>query len=190
MCDTDSDIETENTVPPKYEFEGNTCVITTAYMDQFKTKNPFNDPTLMKLLGNKYTKINYDLVGIGINNIPNGVTHLNIRSPMCDRSVNNLPPSLIYLRIGGERYALSYFDQPLDFLPPGLKILILEYLEEYTHPLDNLPPNLEYLYIITRKKYDIPMNNLPTSLKEICIYDESKAMQGVEYPDIRHLWYL
>ena len=188
MCDTDSEIETENTVSPQYEFEGNTCIITTAYMEQFKTKNPFNDPTLMKLLGNKYTKINYDLVGIGINNIPNGVTHLNIRSPRFNCPVNNLPPSLIYLQISGERYELSYFNQPMDFLPPGLKILILEYLEEYTHPLDNLPPNLEYLYIINTK-YDIPMNNLPASLKEVCIYDESKAMEGIEYPQFDHLWY-
>ena len=154
-------------------------------------KNPFDDIELMNLLGTKYTKLIYDLSCFSIDNLPNGITHLNISHPWFNYPVDNLPPSLIYLRIGGSKlvYAESGFNQPLDFLPSGLKILILEALENYTHPLDNLPPNLEYLYILIRE-YDLPMNNLPPSLKTVYKLDYSKGYDDFEYPDIDFLYNL
>jgi hypothetical protein len=186
-----SNTESENTDTPIYEFEGNTCVLTIAYQDAFSTENPLEDPEIMSLLGTKYTKISYELVGFPLDNIPNGVTHLNITHPCFNSPLDYLPTSLIYLRIGGlTLYEESSFDQPLNFLPSGLKILILEALENYTHPLDNLPPNLEYLYIIT-PKYNLPMNNLPPSLKVMFKLDFSNGGDRLEdYPKIDYLWYL
>ena len=125
-----------------------------------------------------------------IDNLPNGITHLNISHPRFNYPVDNLPASLVYLRIGGSKleYAESDFNQRLDLLPSGLKILILEALEDYTHPLDNLPPNLEYLYILNRE-YHLPLNNLPPSLKTIYKLDYySNGYDNLEYPDIDFLW--
>ena len=170
MSDTEIETKTETSKKPIYEYEGNTCIITTAYLNAIETENPFEDPTLMSLIGTKYTKVIYDLATFPIDNLPNGVTHLNISHPYFYHPVDNLPPSLIYLRIGGAKllYEESYFNQPLNFLPSGLKILILDALEDYTHTLDNLPPNLEYLYILNRiyRKY-YELNNLPPSLKKV-----------------------
>ena len=184
-----SNTESENRDTPIYEFEGNTCVLTIAYQDAFSTENPLEDPELMSLLGTKYTKISYELVGFPLDNIPNGVTHLDITHPCFNSPLDYLPTSLIYLRIGGLMYEESCFDQPLNFLPRGLKILILETLENYTHPLDNLPPNLEYLYILNRE-YNLPLDNLPPSLKTIYKLNYSNGYDADTYPDIKHLWYL
>jgi hypothetical protein len=184
-----SNEKSENTNTPIYEFDGNTCVITIAYLDAFTTKNPLEDPKLISLLGTKYTKVIYDLVGLPIDNIPNGVTHLNITHPCFNIPVNNLPSSLIYLRIGGMTNEESLFNQPLNFLPLGLKILILEKLDDYTHPLNNLPPNLEYLYILNCE-YKHELNNLPLSLKKVhkLNYLNGYNYNYLTYSDFTHLW--
>jgi hypothetical protein len=172
-------------------FYENECEIITKYLNGIVYKNPFDNIELMSLLGTKYTKLIYDLSCFPIDNLPNGITHLNISHPRFNYPIDSLPPSLIYLRIGGSKlvYAESDFNQTLDFLPSGLKILILEALENYTHPLDNLPPNLEYLYILNRE-YDLPLNNLPPSLKTVYKLDYSNGYDGIDYPDIDFLWNL
>jgi hypothetical protein len=186
-----SNTESENTDTPIYEFEGNTCVLPIAYQDAFSTENPLEDPEIMSLLGTKYTKISYELVGFPLDNIPNGVTHLNITHPCFNSPLDYLPTSLIYLRIGGlTLYEESSFDQPLNFLPSGLKILILEALENYTHPLDNLPPNLEYLYILNRE-YKHELNNLPSSITRFFNYDYyNDEMNYPKEEELDQLWVL
>jgi hypothetical protein len=156
-----------------YYFSENECHITTDCLDGVVTKNPFDDIELMDLLGTKYTKLIYDLSCFPIDRLPNGITHLNITHQCFNYPIDNLPSNLIYLRIRGTKliFGESGFNQPLNFLPSGLKILILEALENYTHPLDNLPPNLETLYILNRQQYELPLNNLPSSITRFYNYD-------------------
>jgi hypothetical protein len=152
-------------------------------------ENPFDNLELMSELGTKYYKLIYNLSCFPIDNLPNGITHLNITNQFFNKPLDNLPHSLIYLRIGGSKiiFAESGFNQPLNFLPSGLKILILEALENYTHPLDNLPPNLEYLYIVNRE-YNHPLNNLPPNLKVMYKLNYSYGDNGIDYPEIDYLW--
>jgi hypothetical protein len=175
-----------------YYFSENECHITTDCLDGVVTKNPFDDIELMDLLGTKYTKLIYDLSCFPLDNIPNGVTHLDITHPCFNSPLDYLPSNLIYLRIRGTKliFGESGFNQPLNFLPSGLKILILEALENYTHPLDNLPPNLEYLYILNRE-YNLPLDNLPPNLKVMFKLDFSNGGDRLEdYPEIDYLWHL
>lgn len=151
-----------------------------------------HDPAILDLIGTKYKKVVIDTTG-PIDNLPDGITHINITCETFNSPVDNLPASLKYLRIGGFKhiYQEGGFNQPLDYLPMGLKCLILEALEEYTHKLDNLPPTLETLLILNRE-YKLPLDNLPSSITRFYNFDyyAKDPDNYCDYPfdEITQLW--
>ena len=83
--------------------------------------------------------------------------------PSFNEDISRLPNCIKLIR-----FALnSEFNQPLDYLPFGLKKLIIN--AEFNYPLDNLPASLEYLEI--RGGFNYPLNNLPSNLKVLLIKD-------------------
>ncbi len=77
--------------------------------------------------------------------------------------VDNLPSSLLYLRLG------KNFSQPVDNLPPNLLSLELN-CKNFSHPIDNLPKNLNLLYLIFDNDFSHTLNNLPTNITKLKIY--------------------
>ena len=77
------------------------------------------------------------------------------------------------------------FQEPLDDLPNGVKIL--EIYSSYEQNLDFLPESLEELYLY---KYLGKLNNLPSNLKILGICEENENEIIVpENCEIRYYWY-
>lgn len=80
--------------------------------------------------------------------------------------INNLPPNLEYLNA----YIYDGFDFSYDYLPIGLKYLIIFLHDWFTSPkdlvLNNLPPGLEYFKINNKQNFSKQnFSNLPDTIK-------------------------
>ncbi len=113
--------------------------------------------------------------------IPFGIKRLLLNKDF-NHPINNLPNSLMVLRIDGTDAIFNYpvdnlpeglkvlhlnslFDFPVDNLPSGLEKLVLG--DNFNHKVENLPPNLKYLSL--GNKFNHPIDNLPIKLKYLSI---------------------
>ena len=94
----------------------------------------------------------------------NNITHLNLECNRIDCELNNLPNTIEKLKI----YTIVDYDYNLDNLPINLKELF--YHSKLTKPLNNLPPNLKLLDIQYIDNNNL-LNNLPDSLQILSILD-------------------
>jgi hypothetical protein len=116
---------------------------------------------------------NYDK---NLDNLPN-LTHLTIFGKF-NNPINNLPLTLLFLR-----FADSQFNNSIDSLPSGLKMLVLDCRCRFNQSFDNLPSSLEFLDI---DGYDDTMqiNNLPQGLKTLYLHGfEHYDYSNIQFPD-------
>ena len=98
-----------------------------------------------------------------VDNLPSGLKYFVNSSIM---SVDNLPLGLEELQLVG-----TYFNKPIDNLPPYLtKLIIAEY---FNQPLNNLPNSLKFISFAYNSIFEQSLNNLPNSIEHIVL--------GIEY---------
>ncbi len=123
-------------------------------------------------------KIHCDSFNQPIDNLPNGLIDLEIRSVLFNQNLEHLPDTIKDLKIAGD------FNYPLDNLPDSLNNLVLEC--DITYPLDNLPSNLSTLKIGLYTNFNIELNNLPDNLIYLHVgngYDKpfQNLKEGLKY---------
>lgn len=130
--------------------------------------NYSNDNTVIELL-KQYKKVVFDnQFNSNIDWLPEGITDLHLGMHF-NQPFNNLPSTIKRISIKKNNdVGYTNFNQPLDYLPPGLEELVISFNKEFNHPLNNLPPGLKKLLLIGYN-YRQPINNLPDSLEEINI---------------------
>jgi hypothetical protein len=131
------------------------------FNEQFNNSIDNLPSTIKAIRFTKYNNICYYISSINVNNNDNLIFRFN-------KSIQNLPFNLELLELSGN------FTQSLNYLPNGLKYLILniydynynyDYNYDYSNIyLDFLPNKLEIL-ILTTSNYKV--NNLPIGLKEL-----------------------
>ena len=99
---------------------------------------------------------NYPLI-----NLPNSINYIKFNGKYFNHSLDNLPNSLIELCLNDK------FNQPLDYLPYGLKILKFRQGSIFSHTLDNLPNSIKILEIPILYNHEI--NCLPDSIEDLRI---------------------
>lgn len=79
-----------------------------------------------------------------------------------NQSVDNLPDTLTSLYIDTD-----YFNQSLDYLPDGLQKLTINNNEHFNQPIDKLPKSLVSLGIRYCDEFNQSTNNLPENLQSL-----------------------
>lgn len=89
-----------------------------------------------------------------------------------NQSVDHLPSSLEYLRLGEK------FNQPVDKLPPSLTYL--EMGRDFAKAVNNLPPNLTHLKLLRGP----PLDKLPSNLTHLRVYAYYSPLTHSKIPKI------
>jgi hypothetical protein len=107
--------------------------------------------------------------------LPQGLEYLviNCNYNHCLVDLNHLPPLLKYLSLVG----INYYYGKLDFLPIGLKCLVIP--QYYNGDLRNLPPTLEILDLYGG--YERRIEELPASIKTIIVSSHKGYDIAYEY---------
>ena len=98
----------------------------------------------------------YDHLGLPLS-FPDTLVDLTVHGKS-KMPVEHFPRTLTRLKI------IEQFNQPLTFLPTGLKQLFIS-SHTFNQPIDNLPPQLETLSLLGCSQFEQPANNLPKTLK-------------------------
>ncbi len=136
-------------------FRKKNLIIPTEFIDE-----PLNDEIIRRLKNVK--RIDF---GVNFNcpimNLPNSVESIMFHGGSFNYSIDNLPNNLKVL------FLCSRYNQPLDYLPHGLEILMFQCGSIYSHRLDNLPASLKVLEIPIIYNHEIDC--LPDSIEDLRI---------------------
>lgn len=126
----------------------------------------YSQDTIVLELLKKYKKVVLgDSFNQHIDFLPDGITHLQL-GRLFNQPIMNLPGTLKHLIISANQVAYCCFSQSLDYLPEGLKSLIIRLNLAFKLPINNLPIGLKYL-ALDFKSYHHPINNLPDGLEKL-----------------------
>ncbi len=116
------------------------------------------DNLQLNLQLNLQSNLQLNLQSISNNILSNLETIIFTDESKFNQPINYLGPNLKVLILGNK------FSQELNCLPKGLKVLRLGH--EYNYPLDNLPNGLDEL-VIDSKVFNHKLNNLPDNLTKL-----------------------
>jgi hypothetical protein len=126
-----------------------------------------NDNMVLELL-NKYKKVIFDnSFNSAIDWLPEGITDIYLGIHF-NQPLANLPSTTKTIKITYDEHNYNTFNQPLDYLPPGLERLEIWFNSKYNYPLNNLPIGLKK-FILFANNFTHSINNLPDSIETIQI---------------------
>jgi hypothetical protein len=111
-----------------------------------------------------------------LNNLPPTLSYLRL-GLLYEQELNNLPANLIYL----EFPEYSRYNTSLDYLPHGLKFLSFGFNSHFDQPLDYLPSSLTSLKIYNMS-YSHVLNNIPDGITELLIYIDNNLLEYYVLP--------